>query len=124
MFRNAVQYVQRIYPNIGLLIGKPDQRIVKKDIEPLFIKFLFLSYQKCLACIYDLIISYVIFQVLHNLNAHINVELSMTINQLTYVLPLVRALLDYLTIVLEQVIYEEFVKVISWTPIVLIYPPC
>jgi hypothetical protein len=64
-----------------------------------------------LACIYDFIIANVILQVLHNLDAEVQVMLSVAINELANVLTLVRALLNDVAVVLEQMVDEKFVEV-------------
>ena len=64
-----------------------------------------------MASIDDLIIADVILQVLHNLDAEVQVMLGVAINKLAYVLALVGALLNDVAVVLEQVVDEELVEV-------------
>lgn len=68
----------------------------------------------------DFIIADVILQVLHNLDAEVQVMLSVAINQLANVLTLVRALFNDVAVVLEQMVDEELVKVTSRGVMVLI----
>jgi hypothetical protein len=64
-----------------------------------------------LASVYDFIITDVILQVLHYFDAEVQVMLSVAINELANVLTLVRALLNDVAVVLEQMVDEEFVEV-------------
>ena len=64
-----------------------------------------------MASVYDFIIADVILQVLHNLDAEVQVMLSVAINELANVLTLVRALLNNVAVVLEQMVDEELVEV-------------
>jgi hypothetical protein len=73
-----------------------------------------------LASIDDFIIADVILQVLHNLDAEVQVMLSVAINQLANVLALVRALFNDVAVVLEQMVDEELVEVSSRGVMVLI----
>ena len=73
-----------------------------------------------MASVYYLIIGDIVFQVLYNLDSLIKVMLSVTIDQFAYVLTLVWAFLNNLAIVLEQMINEESVKILSWALLILI----
>jgi hypothetical protein len=77
-----------------------------------------------LASVYDFIIAYVILQVLHNLDAEVQVMLSVAINELANVLTLVRALLNDVAVVLEQMVDEELVEVSCRGVMVLIDLSC
>ena len=113
VFCNTVQYVQGVDSHIGLRICQTDQSIVQEHIKPLLIEFLLLTNQVSLASIYNFIITDVILQVLHDLNAKIQVMLSVAVYQLTNVLPLVRALLNDVAVILEQMVYEKLIEVSS-----------
>jgi hypothetical protein len=52
----------------------------------------------------------VVFEVLHHLDPQIEIVLCVTEDELAHVLSLVRALLDDEAVVLEEVVYEEFVE--------------
>jgi len=73
-----------------------------------------------LASIDDFIIADVVLQVLHNLDAEVQVVLGVAINQLANVLTLVRALLNDMAVVLKQMVNEELVEVSSRGVMVLI----
>jgi hypothetical protein len=73
-----------------------------------------------LASIDDFIIADVILQVLHNLDAEVQVMLGVAINQLANVLTLVRALFNDVAVVLEKMVNEELVKVSGRGVMVLI----
>ena len=73
-----------------------------------------------MASIDDFIIADVILQVLHNLDAEVQVMLSVAINQLANILTLVRALLNDVAVVLEQMVDEELVEVSGRGVMVLI----
>ena len=77
-----------------------------------------------MASVYDFIIAYVILQVLHNLDAEVQVMLSVAINELANVLTLVRALLNDVAVVLEQMVDEELVEVSCRGVMVLIDLSC
>ena len=79
----------------------------------MLIEFLLLTNQISLASIDNFIITDVILQVLHDLNAKIQVMLSVAVYQLTNVLPLVRALLNDVAVILEQMVYEKLIEVSS-----------
>lgn len=120
MLGNTVEDVERVHPNIGLRVSETDQGVVQEHIEPLLVEFLLLTNQVGLASIDYLIIADVILQVLHNLDAEVQVMLSVAINQLANVLALVGALLDDMAVVLEQVVDEELVKVCGRGVMILI----
>ena len=73
-----------------------------------------------MASIDDFIIADVILQVLHNLDAEVQVMLGVAINQLANVLTLVRALFNDVAVVLEKMVNEELVKVSGRGVMVLI----
>ena len=73
-----------------------------------------------MASIDDFIIADVVLQVLHNLDAEVQVVLGVAINQLANVLTLVRALLNDMAVVLKQMVNEELVEVSSRGVMVLI----
>jgi hypothetical protein len=77
-----------------------------------------------LASVYDFIIADVILQVLHYLDAEVQVMLSVAINELANVLTLVRALLNNVAVVLEQMVDEELVEVSCWGVMVFINLSC
>ena len=101
MLSNGVQDIEGIDSHISFGVGKSDQSIVKKNIEPLFIEFLFLPNQISLACIHDLIVMYVVFEVLHDLDSQVQVVLRVTVYKFAYVLSFIRAFFDDVTVVLE-----------------------
>ena len=63
-----------------------------------------------MAGIHSLIILNVVFEVLDNLDSQVEVVLGVAENKLTYVLALIGALLNYVAVVLEKVVYEEFIE--------------
>ena len=76
-----------------------------------------------MASIDDFIIADVILQVLHNLDAEVQVMLGVAINKLANVLALVGALFDDVAVVLEQVVDEELVEVSGRGVMILINLP-
>lgn len=74
-----------------------------------------------MASIDDFIVADVILQVLDNLDAEVQVMLSVAINKLANILTLVWALLNDVAVVLEQMVDEELVKVSCRRVMILIY---
>ena len=79
-----------------------------------------LSYQVGLTSVDDLIVRNVVFEVLDDFDSQVEIMISVTVDELAYVLSLVGTLLHNLAIVLEKVIQEELVKLISWARLVLV----
>jgi len=117
---DAVQDVQGVDAHVGLRVGKADQRVVKEHVEPLLVEFLLLSDQVGLARVHDLVVGDVVLEVLHDLDALVEVVARVAVDQLADVLPLVRALLHDLAVVLEQVVYEEPVELLLRALLVLV----
>ena len=109
----AVQDVKGIHSHVSLWTGKTDKGVVEEDVEPLLIKFVLLSNQVSLACIYNLIILDMILEVLNDLDPQIEIMLSVSVYQLTHILPFIGALSHNVAVVFEQVIDEELVEEFS-----------
>jgi hypothetical protein len=101
MLGNGVQDIEGIDSYISFGVGKAYQSIVQENIKPLLIEFLFLSNKISLACVYDLIVVNVVFEVLHYLDSQVQIVLSVTVYKFANVLSLIGALLDDVTVVLE-----------------------
>jgi hypothetical protein len=89
----------------------------------LLIEFLLLPDKVSLAGIDYFIIINVVFQVLNDLDSHVEVVLRVAIDELANVLTLVRALFNDVAIVLEEMIYEELVEILMRALVVLVYLP-
>ena len=68
----------------------------------------------------DLIVRNVVFEVLDDFDSQVEIMISVTVDELAYVLSLVGTLLHNLAIVFEKVIQEELVKLIGWARLVLV----
>ena len=73
-----------------------------------------------LAGIYELIALKVFLQLLHGLDAHLQIVGTMGVDQLTDLLALVRAFLYEAAIVAEEMLGEELVELVGWGLLVLI----
>lgn len=98
---NAVENVQGVNSDISLRVRESYQSIVQEDIKPLLIEFLLLSYQVGLTSVDDLIVRNVVFEVLDDFDSQVEIMISVTVDELAYVLSLVGTLLHNLAIVLE-----------------------
>ena len=101
MLCNSVENVQGVNSHISLRVRESYQSIVQEDIKPLLIEFLLLSYQVGLTSVDDLIVRNVVFEGLDDFDSQVEIMISVTIDELTYVLSLVGTLLHNLAIVLE-----------------------
>jgi hypothetical protein len=124
VFGDIVEYVERIDADVCLWICEANECIIEEDVEPLLVELLLLPNEEGLACIHDLLVSYIVLQVLHYLDALVQVVVCVAVYQLTHVLSLIRALLDDLAVVLEQVVDEELVELISGALLILIDFSC
>lgn len=76
----------------------------------MLVEFSFLCNQIGLTRVDYLILRNMILEILDYLDSEVEIVLSMGVDQLTDVLSLVRAFLDDLAVVLEQVVDEELVE--------------
>lgn len=112
VLRDVVENIQRIHAHIGLWVGEADEGVVQEHIEPLLVELFLLSDEVGLARIDDLIIGDIVLEVLDDFDSLVQVVMGVTVDQFAHVLPLIRALLDDLAVVLEEVIDEELVELI------------
>jgi hypothetical protein len=67
-----------------------------------------------LAGIYNFILIDVVFEVLDDLYPEVKIVLSMSVDKLADILPLLWTLFDDLAVVLEEMANEELVEFLSW----------
>jgi len=77
-----------------------------------------------LAGVHNFLIREVVLQILHNLYPNVQVMTGVLVDQLTNVLSLVRAFLDDMTVVLEQMIEEELIELFLRTHSIIIDLSC
>ena len=78
----------------------------------MLIEFTFLRNQICLTSIDNFIFIDVVLEVLHYFDPQVEIMLGMRVDELTDVLSLVGAFLDYLAVVLEQVADKELIELL------------